>query len=552
MGALNSRRLIMLDEEEVSWLDQSEDTSEYSESDESEIDRENELVHELRTRSRNRDYDGTTHFVAMLHNLISRGGLMIDNSDDHDEAPMNRKPPKIKYKIDTSALDHSEFSLLTRRDCGLLGHTPKSTTVNHVISLLRSREYGFQEQSKFSAGTKNKITSWYLPNEMVSSIEHSTGKVFCGIFSADGNTFLTASQDRYIRIYDSRDCTYKMLKSIKARDVGWSLIDVAFSPDGEQCVYSTWSTNIHMCQVSGDSDRQEPFTLTSANRRFCVFSVVYSSDGKELVCGANNGCLYTYDIQRTTCTSRIEAHEYDTNRVLFADDTSQIIYSGGDDGLVKVWDRRTLRERNVKPVGVLAGHMDGITYIDSRGDARHLISNSKDQSIKLWDLRLFSNRDAVSESLKAVRSQRWDYRWQGVPKELYEDNKLDGDTSLMTYRGHVVSKTLIRARFSPVSSTGQRFIYTGCSLGRFVVYDALTGKIVSQRKGHMSCVRDVAWHPTRNEIVTSAWDGIVAQWRYSNVVSLNTKKEAKTPLRRSARLAAMKRRQMRESTSSEN
>lgn len=115
--------------------------------------------------------------------------------------------------------------------------------------------------------------------------------------------------------------------------------------------------------------------------------------------------------------AQIEAHEYDTNRVLFADDTSHIIYSGGDDGLVKVWDRRALNERNPKPVGVLAGHMDGITYIDSRGDARHLISNSKDQSIKLWDLRLFSNRDAVSESLKAVRSQRWDYRWQGVPKE---------------------------------------------------------------------------------------------------------------------------------------
>lgn len=93
----------------------------------------------------------------------------------------------------------------------------------------------------------------------------------------------------------------------------------------------------------------------------------------------------------------------------------------------------------------------------------------------------------------------------------------------MTYRGHVVSKTLVRARFSPASSTGQRFIYTGCSLGRFVgkylpkiltsfalitfilsVYDSLTGKIVCQRKGHMSCVRDVAWHPTRNEIVTSA------------------------------------------------
>lgn len=33
-----------------------------------------------------------------------------------------------------------------------------------------------------------------------------------------------------------------------------------------------------------------------------------------------------------------------------------------------------------KPVGVLAGHSEGITHIDSRGDGRYLISNGKVQS----------------------------------------------------------------------------------------------------------------------------------------------------------------------------
>lgn len=47
-------------------------------------------------------------------------------------------------------------------------------------------------------------------------------------------------------------------------------------------------------------------------------------------------------------------------------------------------------------------------------------------------------------------------------------NKLDGDTSIMTYKGHVVIKTLVRCRFSPIETTGQRFIYTGCGVGRVV------------------------------------------------------------------------------------
>lgn len=45
---------------------------------------------------------------------------------------------------------------------------------------------------------------------------------------------------------------------------------------------------------------------------------------------------------------------------------------------------------------------------------------------------------------------------------------LDGDTSIMTYRGHRVNKSLIRARFSPIATTGQRYIYTGCGTGRLI------------------------------------------------------------------------------------
>ena len=65
-------------------------------------------------------------------------------------------------------------------------------------------------------------------------------------------------------------------------------------------------------------------------------------------------------------------------------------------------------------MGVLAGHTDGVTFIDPRGDGRHLASNSKDQTIKLWDIRRFSNTDAVQQSKDAVSQQRWDYRFDLV------------------------------------------------------------------------------------------------------------------------------------------
>lgn len=104
--------------------------------------------------------------------------------------------------------------------------------------------------------------------------------------------------------------------------------------------------------------------------------------------------------------------------------------------------------------------------------------------------------------------------------------KILGDTSLMTYRGHSVLRTLIRCRFSPSFSTGQRYIYTGCAMGRIFskdffifkkkfqlhvyiysllsVYDVLTGVPATILTGHSECVRDVSWHPYTMDIVDSA------------------------------------------------
>jgi WD repeat-containing protein 23 len=94
------------------------------------------------------------------------------------------------------------------------------------------------------------------------------------------------------------------------------------------------------------------------------------------------------------------AHDDDINAVCFGDDGSHILLSGADDGLVKVWDRRTMGEFGcAKPVGVFAGHRDGITFIDSRGDDKYFLSNSKDQTIKVWDIRHFSTETGIVSTL---------------------------------------------------------------------------------------------------------------------------------------------------------
>ena len=41
-----------------------------------------------------------------------------------------------------------------------------------------------------------------------------------------------------------------------------------------------------------------------------------------------------------------------------------------------------------REAGAFVGHIEGLTYIDSKGDGRYLLSNGKDQSMKLWDQKM--------------------------------------------------------------------------------------------------------------------------------------------------------------------
>ncbi|CAH0547742.1 unnamed protein product [Brassicogethes aeneus] len=481
---------------------------------------------------------------SVMHTQLQIMRLEYLNSSRNTFPRIRPCPPN------TTILKESEYYELTKKACSIISpkRRPLKRLSKNVASLICNRETGVYPTTNFSYANKCYVNNKYIPNH-VSIIDNTVGRMFCGIYSSDGKYLLTACQDRYIRLYCAEDGSYRQLKSLRAQDFGWSIIDVAFSPDRNNFVYTSWSNAIYLCSVHDEENTQEALTFLDMGRRFCIFSVVFSSDGKELLGGANDGNIYIYDREQHVQSLKISAHEYDVNSVVFADDSSKIIYSGGDDGLVRVWDRRTMDDSRPQHVGCLAGHMDGVTHVDSRRDGRHLISNSKDQSIKLWDVRKFSSETAAMSTIKTAQEQTWDYRWHGVPKKLFgKNNKIDGDTSIMTYREHVVTKTLIRCRFSPVETTGQRFIYTGCGMGRIIVYDSLTGKVQQNINGHTACVRDVYWHPYRNEIVSSGWDGVVGKWQYRDPEycdyledDINEKEYfhniTTTPLRRSQRLA---------------
>ncbi|KAK3440962.1 hypothetical protein EUGRSUZ_B01223 [Eucalyptus grandis] len=209
---------------------------------------------------------------------------------------------------------------------------------------------------------------------------------------------------------------------------------------------------------------------------------------------------------RTTDTCRMCRDGIRLSELLFAEIETN---SARRRRRLRVWDRRCLFTTG-QAAGVLTGHLEGITFIDSRGDGRYLISNGKDQSTKQWDIRKMTSTSPAFPSPRQ-RDFYWDYRLTDYPEE--ERNlKHPHDQSVATYKGHSVLYTLIRCYFSPAYSTGQKYIYTGSGDCIVYIYDLVSGHQVARLGHHDEPVRDCSWHPFYPLMVTSSWDGVIAKW----------------------------------------
>lgn len=161
------------------------------------------------------------------------------------------------------------------------------------------------------------------------------------------------------------------------------------------------------------------------------------------------------------------------------------------------------------------------------------MSNGKDQTAKLWDLRRLRDASPEATSLYTV-AHDWDYRWDDAAGTISSSaarrrghGQLE-DTSLLTFRGHRIARTLIQAAFSPESTTGGRFVLTGSADGGIFVFDTLASppqgeggagspavvRPVRRLDFHRDCVRTVACSPHHDLLVSAGWDHRLGLWRF--------------------------------------
>lgn len=387
-----------------------------------------------------------------------------------------------------------------------------------------------RESSPYNC-SKVKTAEHFLPRSNGRLAVQYPSRAYSGQFSQDGSFFYTCSQDFRVRLYDTTDPTrWKHYKTVVGSTGRWTITDANLSPDNRFVAYSSITPVVYMAKTAQENTEEQEILDFSGTGRMSynngIWSIRFSNDAREIVAGAGDCSMYIYDIETKSVVLGVKGHKDDVNAVCFADQSSNVLFSGSDDCLIKVWDRRSMV--NKKEAGALPGHTEGITFISSKGDGRYVVSNGKDQTTKLWDIRMLVSAEQWEDSIASQLDLQtgFDYRHQEFPGHMAK--KHSDDRSVMTYTGHAILKTLIRCGFSPLATTDQQYIYSGSDCGKVWIWnlDGTVNRTLDLSKaarisaptqpnrrrflgfgggGDKACIRDAAWHPTLPYMASTSW-----------------------------------------------
>ncbi|PNS19695.1 LEC14B protein [Sphaceloma murrayae] len=474
---------------------------------------------------------------AGVRGLFANHGLRVqidDDNDDDDDSRYGAWGRRIRRRRPTEefrwpSVPNPEGQKLIEE--GVFGmNEPKRDTVvrrqKKVAYRTMMRELGLETPS-IEKARRRLLCQEMIPSAKPDMSINFQSRGYSGQFSDDGNFFFTCSQDFFVRMYDtSNPYRWKYYKEAPFYGGQWTITDATLSPDNKFLAYS--SIRPQVCLANTDPENtSDPQSLDFANLgpgqrsrggrygHWGIWSLRFSGDGREVVAGTSDSSIYVYDMEAGHSVLRIPGHNDDVNAVCYGDKSSpHILYSGSDDCTIKVWDRRSLGDG--REAGVFLGHTEGLTYIDSKGDGRYVISNAKDQTMKLWDLRKMIPPEQAEKINPMAYSSGWDYRYP--PYDETERRANPHDCSLVTFRGHSVASTLIRCHFSPPGSTDGRYVYSGSHDGCIYIWN-MDGSLKSQlRVSDMRgaglgdsrttrILRDVSWHPFAPVIATTSWNG---------------------------------------------
>jgi Prp8 binding protein len=284
----------------------------------------------------------------------------------------------------------------------------------------------------------------------VTSVTFAPGGAAFATGSFDGNVFLWATFGDNVN-YGVLKGHHKAVLSVK-----WGSDGANVFSSSADCSAKVWDSDTFEC-IRTCSDHGHIVSEVSLN----------PNEPSDFATACDDGVVRLWDLREEAPTASIE-FPYQVLSVALSG--SHLVFCGGIDNEISAVDTRFPD----KVLFTLAGHREAVTSCALSQDGSYLLSNARDNTVRIWDAKPFSAR--ANRCLKIF----------------------SGAT-------HNAENNLIRASWSPDGSmicagSADRFVY---------VWSTTTREILYKLPGHRGVVNQVAFHPTQPIIASVSADRAV-------------------------------------------
>ncbi|KAG2060529.1 WD40 repeat-like protein [Suillus hirtellus] len=244
-----------------------------------------------------------------------------------------------------------------------------------------------------SGSNDREVKLWDVETgKVVEKWTGHTGYVWSVCWGADGKRVLSASEDGTARVWDAK--TGKTILTIKTGMRTNGVYRAIYSPDHTQIVTGGWDEDkAYEDQVTQIWDANTGKLLATLKRN-PSFDLAWTSDGKKLI-SAGHEQIRIYD---TTTWEQIAILEAHTNsvRAITLSQNDRLLVSPSKENTVRLWNLDT----NLQ-VGPPLQHEDEVYCAALSADGKVLVTGCADKNAYVWDIHAIL-KEAGQENLLSV------------------------------------------------------------------------------------------------------------------------------------------------------
>eukprot|EP00794_Sanderia_malayensis_P010970 gene10970-12132_t len=223
-----------------------------------------------------------------------------------------------------------------------------------------------------------------IPDIPRSTTEAHDGEVLCTRFSPSGKYIVSGGSDRKARIWEVGRGSVSDFASLHGCNASIMCVRFDFQ---EKMVLAT--SNDKACRIWTFGDQRLRHCLTGHTEKVLAASFL-GADSSKIISGSHDRTLKIWDLRSKFCTKTIFAMS-SCNDLVTGDIAGSLIITGHFDKKIRFWDIRS--DTNTNEIQ-LPGK---VTSLDLASDMNSLLACSRDDSLKLIDLR----RNQVVSTYKA-------------------------------------------------------------------------------------------------------------------------------------------------------